>query len=178
VKSLSRQELTSLVAVAQQDGDDMALMIRCCFNHGLRVSELLSLTKDNIVGNMLVVQRLKGSNQTCQPLLADEKDGLLNLAKTDGLFFPMSRWTFNRWLKTWGAKAGIEPSRLHAHVLKHSAGRIAYLGGMGLPELQTYLGHVSGSSTMVYVQSSESEAAAAFAAAIGGQSFNAAAAGR
>jgi len=171
MKALSRDELNSLIVVAQQDGDEMALMVRVAFNHGLRVTELLSLTRDNIVGNTLVVQRLKGSKMTSQPLLADERAGLLKLAATcPGVFFAMSRWTFNRRLKEWGAKAGIDASRLHAHVLKHSTGRLAYKAGMGIAELQTYLGHVSGSSTMVYTQASESEASAAFAAAIG-QSF-------
>jgi hypothetical protein len=46
-------------------------------------------------------------------------------------------------------------------------GRLGYLGGMGVAELQKYLGHVSGSNTLVYLEARESEACSAFAAAMG-----------
>jgi len=44
-----------------------------------------------------------------------------------------------------------------------------------LPEIQTYLGHCSLSSTGVYVQPSEAEACSAFAAALGSKAQGAAA---
>jgi integrase len=138
-----------------------------CFNHGLRVSELVNLDASNIVDGHLVVQRLKRSRKTTQPLLPDEKDGLLALAQKSGKFFPMSRWTFDRRMKEYGAKAGIPEFKRHAHALKHSTGRLAYLGGMGIPELQAYLGHKNGGNTMIYLQADEQQAASAFAAAVG-----------
>ena len=39
-------------------------MLLVAYNHGLRVSEVLSLTKENIQDGALVIQRLKGSNKT------------------------------------------------------------------------------------------------------------------
>jgi integrase len=38
---------------------------------------------------------------------------------------------------------------------------------MSIPELQTYLGHKSGSSTLAYLKIGEDEASEAFAKAIG-----------
>jgi integrase len=53
------------------------------------------------------------------------------------------------------------------HILRHSAGRLAYVGGLGIPEIQTYLGHKNGGNTLVYIQATEEEAAKGFATAAG-----------
>ena len=164
MKSLTKSELDTLLAATPEPD---RLMFLTAFNHGLRVSEVVNLDASNIVDGHLVVQRLKRSRRTTQPLLPNEKDGLLALAKQEGKFFPISRWTADRRLKEYGKKAGIPEFKLHMHALKHSCGRLAYLGGMGIPELQAYLGHKNGSNTMIYLESSEEESCNAFAAAVG-----------
>jgi len=117
---------------------------------------------------------LKGSKKTCQPLLADERDALLDLAQTSGRFFladykpEVARVIFWRRIQKYGVEAGVDVTKCHPHAIKHSTGRLAYEGGMGLPELQCYLGHVNGKNTMVYLEASEEQASAAFAAAVGG----------
>jgi integrase len=141
------------------------LMFAVMFNHGLRVSEVINLTDANVQDGHLVVQRLKGSKKTVQRILADEQE----LLTMKGRFFPMSRWTVNRRLEEIGEKAGIPEFKRHAHVLKHTTGRLAYKGGLGLPEIQAVLGHVNGGNSMIYMQAEESEAYAAFAAAITSQ---------
>ena len=171
MKSLTQAELTALLNVAGM----FRLMFLCTFNHGLRVSEVLGLTRANLAQYMLDVQRLKGSKRTVQPLLPEERDGLLALAATSTgyLFLPeianraSARRQFNRLMIRYGALAGIPRHKCHAHVLKHTCGRLGYKGGMGLPEIQTHLGHVSGASSMVYMQATPEEAASAFAAAAG-----------
>jgi integrase/recombinase XerD len=168
MKNLTHVELDALLSEAKKESEKAYLMLAVMFNHGLRVSEMLSLTSANIVGNFLVVQRLKGSRKTSQPLLASEKDALLALAESDGLFFAGEhRRKVDRMIKRVGKKAGIPAFKCHAHVLKHTTGRLGYEGGMGIPELQSYLGHVSGKNTMVYLESTEEQAASAFAAAVG-----------
>jgi integrase len=173
MKSFSKPELNALLAVSSEH----SLMFRVTFNHGLRVSETLGLTAENIPDSLLEVQRLKGSKRTEQPLMNGERDELLKLRATvTGYFFlpeienrESARRQFNRLMRRYGKLAGVPEYKCHAHALKHSCGRLGYEGGMGLPELQRYLGHVSGSSTMVYMEASEEQAAAAFAAAMGGQ---------
>ena len=103
MKSLTKVELDALLAATPESDK---LLLQVAFNHGLRVSELVNLDASNIVDNYLVVNRLKGSRRTTQPLLPNEKDGLLALAKQSGKFFPMSRWTVNRRIKEYGKKAG------------------------------------------------------------------------
>jgi len=168
LKSLSKEQLDSLIATAAKHSPIDALMFLVTYNHGLRSSETLALDKTNIIDDHLVVQRLKGSERTDQPLQPMERDGLLKLAaEREGKFFPMSRMTFWRKIQAYGAEAGIPANLLHAHVLKHTCGRLSYKGGMGIPEIQAWMGHVVGSNTLRYMQASEQEAAAAFAAAAG-----------
>ncbi len=167
MKSLTRQELDKLLVVAKTHSERDWLLLLVIFNHGLRISEALALTRHNLVSNFLVVQRLKGSRKTTQPLLASEKAGLEALASAPGRFFPVDRTTIWRHLQVYGREAGIPEFKLHAHALKHTTGRLGYEGGMGIPELQAYLGHVNGKNTMVYLEATEEQAANAFAAAVG-----------
>ena len=111
MKALTQIELDALLAVSGEH----SLMFRVCFNHGLRVSELLSLTKDNIPAELIDVQRLKGSKRTIQPLLGGERDALLKLAATStGYFFlpeienrESARRQFNRLMRRYGKLANV-----------------------------------------------------------------------
>jgi integrase len=167
MKSLTRSELAGLLEQAKQCSELDYLMLLVAFNHGLRASEVISLDNKNIQGNYLIVQRLKNSEKTTQPMMEDERQGLQVLAKSEGRFFPMSRVTLWRRLKQYGRAANIPEHKLHPHIMKHTAGRLAHLGGMGLPEIQKWLGHKNGGNTMRYMEATEEEAALAFAAAVG-----------
>lgn len=176
MKSLTRPELDGLLTVARKYSELDYLMLACIFDHGLRVSEAVCLTKDNIVDGYLVVQRLKGSRKTSQPLLGNERLGLESLATAHsdgGRFFlteyepTVARVIAWRRVQKYGREAGVPVFKCHPHALKHTTGRLGYEGGMGLPELQTYLGHVNGKNTMVYAEAPESVACSAFAAAVG-----------
>lgn len=167
MKSLTRSELAGLFEQARQVSELDYLLFLTTFNHGLRASETTRLDANNIQGDYLVVQRKKGSEKTTQPLMMDERAALQALATMPGRFFPMSRMTFWRKMQSYGKAAGIPATKLHPHILKHSCGRLAYLGGMGIPEIQCWLGHKSGSNTLKYMAATEEEAALAFAAAVG-----------
>ena len=168
MKSLTKTELGSLLAVARRHSEADHLMLLVAYNHGLRVSEVLSLTKENLQDGALVIQRLKGSKKTTQTLLPSELDGLEALAKTDGLFFPICRMTAHRRIKAYAEEAGIVSYKAHMHCLKHTTAMQALDGGMKINELQTYLGHVSGNSTLMYLRVNDETASKAFAAAVGG----------
>jgi integrase/recombinase XerD len=169
LKSLTKPELDSLLAVARKHSETDYLMLLVTFNHGLRVSETLALTPENLVDGYLNVQRLKKSKRTIQPLLPNEAKLLRELAaqRGDGRLFPTYRRDFGRKMKRYGAEAGIPAFKCHPHALKHTTGRLAYMGGMGIPEIQKYLGHVNGANTMVYMEADEQEAANEFLKAIG-----------
>ena len=168
MKSLLKSELDALLTVAEKHDPLFALVILVTFNHGLRISETLGLTKDNIVNGFLVIQRLKGSKKTTQPLLSNERQALEELAaKTVGVLFPICRMTAWRRIQRLGRQANIPAFKLFPHALKHTTGRLGYEGGMGIPELQAYLGHQNGKNTLIYMEATEQQAANAFAAAVG-----------
>jgi site-specific recombinase XerD len=70
-------------------------------------------------------------------------------------------------IKRYGAEAGIPAPRIFNHALKHTMGRLGYLGGMSVQEEQEYMGHVNGNNTLVYSRATSEEAARAFAKAVG-----------
>lgn len=168
MKHLTKDELNGLVAVAEKHDPLFALLILVTFNHGLRISETLALSAKNLNGGFLVVQRLKGSRKTTQPLLPNERQRLeARAAESPKRLFDYHRATAWRRLQAYGEEAGIPKFLLHPHILKHTTGRLAYEGGLGVPEIQTYLGHVNGQNTLIYLEAPEGQACKAFAAAVG-----------
>jgi len=179
MKALSREQLDNLLSVARQHSETDYLMLLVTFQHGLRVSETLSLTKENIANGYISVARGKGSRPCQHPLLANERQPLEKLAAgSKGRLFPISRVTFWRRMQQYGAKAGLPEFLCHPHSLKHSTGRLGFVGGMTVPDLVEYLGHVNPANSLIYAQSDAATASAAFAAAISPAVKSAAAGGR
>jgi integrase len=166
---MTREQLDALLKVAKEHDERDWLMLLVTFQHGLRVSETLSLTKANLVGGYIVVERGKGSHRCEHPLLPNEVEQLTTLAHKDGRFFPVSRVTFWRRMQHYGKKAGLPSMLCHPHALKHTCGRLGFLGGMTVPDLVEYLGHVNPANSLIYAKSDIATASAAFAAAVGGQ---------
>jgi integrase/recombinase XerD len=168
MKYLTKSELESLLKVAKASSPLDELLMLISFNHGLRVSEVLALTKDNFVDGYLIVQRLKGSCRTAQKLLPNEAALLAEYKIPEcGRLFPIHRQTAWRHVKALGVAAGIPAHRVFPHCIKHTTAKIGLSGGMSIPELQTYLGHKSGNSTLQYLREDDQTASSAFAAAVG-----------
>lgn len=53
MKSFTRPELDALLTVAARYSELDAMMLSVIFNHGLRVSEAVCLTREHIVGGYL-----------------------------------------------------------------------------------------------------------------------------
>lgn len=166
---LSQDEIKDLIR--EIPNDRQRLMIRVAFLHGLRVSELVNLTRESIKDGYVKVQRLKGSNKTIQPFvhhpdpLLDESDDLSILyttLKPGERLFPMSRSGVYRLMQRAGARAGIPAHKLHPHALKHGCAMLA-IEKMGIQHVRQYLGHKSISSTGEYLKVSDETASKAFA---------------
>jgi integrase len=135
-------------------------MILIAFRHGLRVSELIDLRWDQDVdleSRRLLCRRRKRGRDGIHRLA----DGELNLLKelralhpTEEFVFPsgrggkMSRSNVNRMLKEAGTRAGLPNA--HPHALRHACGYELAMRGIDTRRLQTYLGHRSIMSTVVY----------------------------
>jgi integrase len=177
MKSLNYEQLLSLLTVARQHSERDCVAILLAYSHGLRASEVVSLTRANVRDGYLTVQWLKGSRKTVQPLFSNPTNPLLDekIAITAYLatvpagarLFPISRVQFYRLFQRYAALAGI-PSHLgHPHALKHSVA-MALVGKIQINELQTYLGHSSLSSTGAYTRVSDQVACRAVAKAMAG----------
>jgi integrase len=158
MKSMTQQELDLFLTTVAKHSEQEELMFRVMFNHGLRITEALTLDKTNVQGDYLIVQRLKGSRKTTQRLTPDEKEVLQALAKVEGRFFPYNRKTIWRHMQEYCREAGIPLFKAHPHAIKHTTGKLARKAGLEVEEIQAVLGHVNGGNTLVYMQADEEEA--------------------
>jgi integrase/recombinase XerD len=177
VQSLNREEFLALLKAAKAKRERDYVMILVGFCHGLRASEVIALTAKNFSDGNLMVQRLKGSLKTVQPLIA-HSEPLLNervavLAFLRGKrrnqrLFPVTRQRFWQIVQEHGATAAIAQHKRHPHVLKHSIA-MQTIHSAGIHNVRQHLGHKSLSSTGEYLKVSDSEASAAVSASL--QSF-------
>lgn len=147
------------------------LMVKIAFFHGLRVSELLNLTRENLKDGYIAVQRLKGSLKTVQPYVShpdpelDEAEDLIklfNILKPGERAFIMTRNGFYKLMRRAGERAGLPAHKCHPHALKHSCA-MASIDKIGIQRVRQYLGHKSISSTGEYLKVNDEEASKAFA---------------
>jgi integrase len=138
-------------------------MFKVAFLHGLRVSEVINLTKEDIRDGYIKVQRLKGSEKTTHLFVksedheVDEAEGLQNLysvLKPGELLFPMTRNGVYKLMQRAGKRAGIPAHKLHPHSLKHSCA-MNLIDSISIHELKEYLGHKSLNSTGMYLNPDE-----------------------
>lgn len=169
MKAMTREQLDAVLTVARKYSEDDYLALLVGFNHGLRISEILSLCAENIVNGYLVVQRLKRSKRTVQPLLPNELQGIMDKVATGEPFFNVCRKTLWLHMKQYCAEAGVPFGRdfVTPHSVKHTCGRLGFKGGMTIPEVGARLGHKNLGNALIYMQATEEEASAAFAAAVG-----------
>jgi integrase/recombinase XerD len=173
---LTKDETLGLFEAAKAKGPRELLLCHLLVFHGLRISEALTLTVDQVRSGFLSVQRLKGSGHSRQPLhkhedeLLDETrslaaylavrgdaDGsrvLLISRKGSGL----TRQQGHKLFRDIALQAGIEEGRANPRVGKHTCASLLLRSGATLPFLQRYLAHKDAKSTMAYLGVSESEA--------------------
>ncbi|MGY6535990.1 MAG: tyrosine recombinase [Pararhodobacter sp.] len=177
--TLNEDEVARLLDAARGHGKDAATRARnaCLFEllyaTGLRVSELVSLPHAALRGapDMLMV-RGKGGKDRLVPLsdparaavavwLA-HRDRAEEAAQARGQppsrhLFPargglrhMARERFHALVKEVAIRAGLDPTRVSPHVLRHAFATHLLAGGADLRVIQTLLGHADLSSTEIY----------------------------
>ncbi|MBI3311896.1 MAG: tyrosine-type recombinase/integrase [Serratia liquefaciens] len=143
-------------------------MITMCFIHGLRASELSSLTVDNIelAERRIFIPRLKNGLSVQHPLQRDEtimlerwldfrKDSRhagqpwLFLSRKGGR---LSRQQIYRLIRDYGKAACLEVPA-HPHMLRHACGYSLANKGMDTRLIQDYLGHRNIQHTVLYTAS-------------------------
>jgi integrase len=176
IQSLNRDELRALLAAAKARRERDWLMILVSFSHGLRASEVVALTGDDVRDGHLSVRRLKGSLRTVQPLVSDpdplfdEATALFAFAQKhpgNQKLFAIGRQHFWRLVQRYGHDAGLPAHLRHPHVLKHTIA-MQTIHSAGIENVRQYLGHKSMSSTGEYLKVTDAAAATAVKGALKG----------
>lgn len=171
-KFLTRDEIDAIINAAQ-GVDDLShkrtsVMLKLMYACGLRVSELVSLPLNclNAKQHQLLVKG-KGSKERIIPIADTAMQSVLNwieqrrflLGRTESRFlFPstrslsghLSRDGFYKNVKKLAVLAGIAPSRVSPHVLRHSFATHLLDKQADLRSVQAMLGHKDISTTQIY----------------------------
>lgn len=138
----------------------MLLLLELLYGSGLRASELVSLPRHAIAGEReYLIVRGKGDKERLVPL-SDRARGALDrwlplIADGSPWLFPsgkhhVSRVRLFQMLRDLAGRAGIAPTAVSPHVLRHAFATHLLEGGADLRALQLMLGHADIATTEIY----------------------------
>ncbi|HEV2551932.1 MAG TPA: tyrosine recombinase [Stellaceae bacterium] len=171
-KLVSEREAAALIEAASRsegaEGARFVCLLELLYGAGLRVSELVSLPVAAAVRDpRFLIVRGKGGKERLVPLGAPARRALdaylaqrgsfLRPGETSRYLFPsrgaeghLTRRRAAQLLKDVAVKAGLDPSRLSPHVLRHAFASHMLAGGADLRSLQEMLGHADIATTQIY----------------------------
>jgi integrase/recombinase XerD len=173
-RTLSPAEVERLIAAAQGVSPralrDRAL-VELLYGAGLRVSEAVGLDLGRIDLEERLVRPLgKGSKERLVPLGREAVEALrrylargrpfLDRRRRPELFLnaqggPLTRAGAFLVLRRLAERAGLEPERIHPHLLRHSFATHLLEGGADLRSVQEMLGHADLATTELYTHVSD-----------------------
>jgi type 1 fimbriae regulatory protein FimB/type 1 fimbriae regulatory protein FimE len=141
------------------NGERNSMMLFMAFRHGLRVSELTSLSLEQVLwdSSELYVKRVKGGVPSTHTLTPKEMKYLKKLGRKTGLIFlnthceRLSNSSVDKMIALAGKRAGFT-FRVHAHMLRHSCGYCLANNNTGLLQIQAWLGHSNIQHTIGYTK--------------------------
>ena len=162
---LTPAEIDRLIAAARRlgrHGDRDTAMILLAYRHGLRVSELVGLRREQVdlQQGLLHVHRRKSGLASTHPLRGPELRALRKVLRdypeTAYIFVsergaPMTAATFRKLLARAGDAADLGMP-IHPHMLRHSTGFKLANDGQDTRAIQHYLGHKNIQYTALYTQ--------------------------
>jgi len=162
---LTPAEVDRLIAAAQRlgrHGHRDATMILLAYRHGLRVSELVSLRREqlDLRQGLLHVRRRKNGMPSTHPLRGPELRALREVLRNDPqaayVFVsergaPMTTASFRKLVARAGDAASLGMP-IHPHMLRHSTGFKLANDGQDTRAIQHYLGHRNIQHAVVYTQ--------------------------
>ena len=159
-KELTREEYIRLVNAAKDGNNErLSLIIQTICSTGIRVSELQYVTVDALHAGEAFV-RCKGKNRRIF-IIPELKKKLLRYVKeqriSSGAVFvtrsgrPISRINIWREMKALCEEAGVAPTKVFPHNLRHLFARTFYGIEKDIAKLADILGHASINTTRIYI---------------------------
>src|SRR5262249_53847021 len=146
-------------------------LVELLYGAGLRVSEAIGLEKNGVdLDERLVRCTGKGNKERVVPVGREATEALrrylargrpyLERQHRQELFLnarggPLTRAGVFLILRQLAAKAGLEPERIHPHLLRHSFATHLLEGGADLRAVQEMLGHADLATTELYTHVSD-----------------------
>lgn len=168
-KALSDNEITQLLdaaARAEKDAPRLQLFVELLYGSGLRASELVSLPRTVAAaavksGQPVMIIRGKGNKERMAPLSATAMKALadyMSEKSTAKYLFPsgrsgsghITRQRLFQLLKGLAVEAGVDPSRVRPHAVRHTFATHLLEGGADLRSVQRLLGHADIGTTQIY----------------------------
>ena len=134
-------------------------LLELLYGSGLRASELVTLPRSALrKGQPFLILRGKGSKERLVPISARADEAVqrwLELLPGGAWLFPggkthLSRVRLFQIVRQLAADAGIAPTRISPHVLRHAFATHLLSGGADLRVLQSLLGHADIATTQIY----------------------------
>jgi integrase/recombinase XerD len=153
-EALTKEEVEKLLLAARERGERDYMLIKTILYSGLRISEVLSLTKESVVphrGKVLLRVVGKGNKERFVPLPSSFARELLEYCrKVNGeRLFPLKyqgvRYIFEKLKEKTGLK-------LHPHKLRHTFATFLVEKGVDIRVIQEFLGHASPNTSARYAK--------------------------
>ncbi len=170
-KILSEKDIESLLLTAAEDNSPEGLrlmaLLETLYATGLRVSELVMLTHGAFsYESDTIIVKGKGAKERIVPLGSHARTALKKYVGVRGYFvhrkqskwlFPstskeghLTRQRFGQLLKQLAMDAGLDPSKISPHVVRHAFATHLLSHGADLISVQKMLGHSDISTTQIY----------------------------
>jgi len=158
---LEQEQVEEILQAAETSSTRDYLLLRFMWRTGVRVSEVINVTPNDIEfkNRAVNIRKAKGGRQ--RRVYLDE-DTLKMLSEyilaldtpEDSPIFPISRVQVFYIVKKYGNMVGV---KIHPHTLRHSFAINMVRQGTDLRRLQLMLGHSSLSITQVYLQFNDND---------------------
>jgi len=149
-KYVTQEEISNILDKAKKDRYRNYILLLTLSRTGLRVSEVVSLRKKDIINNTIVVRQGKGRKDRVIPL-EDNLSNILGLfmdsLKPRSKLFPISE----RQVRNIVYKYAPKDLSVHPHTIRHSFAVHCLKQGMNLRSLQKILGHSNLTTTQIYL---------------------------
>ena len=151
-KGLTPEEFLKLIKATPKTDKIARVSFLLAYGSGLRVSEVLKLTKENIRGNHISIWEAKGKVDRTVPLPKGWRQWM-----TDVLPITRTDRTLERKFRKYCKKAKL-PNHYVFHSLRHGFGLRCVEKGIPINQVQLLMGHSNLSVTNIYTKARPQDA--------------------